>query len=212
MTPKQSYYQSRGFVVLPDVFPIARRWRDTVEEHRDTLNRVRYVDPAGEHTAGVGGSLHYDIGDGFWCDRYLRDIETVYSMAATHAERVVGAPLDLSPMRRSRYVVKVYPEPHGEQGWHFDTNGVTALLYLSTNVDACTRVRGLDHVEYTVFPRQGDLLLMQGRRCWHRADPARFDPKVVIPFNLYLQGEHDRPSGLDDIIYGVPQMDAAHAA
>ena len=194
-------YIERGFVVLPTAIPESRAWRHAVLSHREELAPIRYADPQGERPEGIGGHLCYDVGDASWCDRRLPGIQDGYLRVRSLGEALAG-PLDLSPLGRSRYVVKLYPAPEGEQGWHFDTNGVTALLYLSTNMDGTTRIQGLDGLEYTIFPRTGDLLFLQGRVCWHRADPVHEGVKIVIPFNLYLPGEYSRPTGLDTLIYG----------
>lgn len=202
-------YKTRGFTVARGAMPpdSARSLFDRALGRAGAapLRSVDVVDPAGEARAGVGGRLRYDVGDADWCDANVPGIGLFYARAAELATRAAGEGVVTSPHGRSRYVFKLYPAGCGAQGWHYDTNGVTALLYLTDNEEGCTRVVGLDGEVYTVFPRAGDMLLMQGRRCWHRPDPVITEVKAVVPFNLYIAGDDTpRPANLDDLLYGAP--------
>lgn len=209
MSEPARFYQERGFYLARNAVPAAKDWAHIVAQRSENLRRVDYTDPRGETAGGIGGRLCYEVGDALWCDRNLPTIPALYEHVQRVAARSAG-PVDLSPHPRSRYVVKVYRAPDGGQGWHYDTNSVTALLYLSDNPDGATRLQALDGQTYTVFPACGDLLLFQGRKCWHRSDPVRTGAKVVIPFNLYTPGEYTRPDGLDDVIYGAAAPKDSH--
>jgi hypothetical protein len=166
------------------------------------LTRIALDDARGERPEGIGGSLRYDVGDAFWCAANLPGVEAAAERVAATA-RAHGFDVVLSTLPRSRFVLKAYRAPDGCQGWHFDTNGLSALVYLTDNPrDGATRVRLPDGTDHLVHPQAGALLLLQGRALWHRADPVREGVKLLLAINLYPPGDLRRPDNLDETLYG----------
>ena len=60
----------------------------------------------------------------------------------------------------------------------------------------------LNGKEQQIQPERGKLLLMEGRSCWHCAQPAGSDSKEICLFNLYRPGDSYRPAGTDGLIRG----------
>lgn len=97
-------------------------------------------------------------------------------------------------------------ETGDQQGWHFDSNEITGVLYLtSTEKTGFTEIDPLNSNSFVkVFPKAGSLLLLQGRECWHRASPvADGEEKVICTFNFFrAQTEQNRDANMNPIIFG----------
>ncbi len=188
-------------LLLPALVPEVDDWRPRAMAAPD-LTRIALDDARGERPEGIGGSLRYDVGDAFWCAANLPGVEAAAERVAATA-RAHGFDVVLSTLPRSRFVLKAYRAPDGCQGWHFDTNGLSALVYLTDNPrDGATRVRLPDGTDHLVHPQAGALLLLQGRALWHRADPVREGVKLLLAINLYPPGDLRRPDNLDETLYG----------
>lgn len=144
-----------------------------------------------------GGAYSYQVAD------VRSQADDLYEQARQTAERVLREPIALSPFDELAVVMKRYPVGTGEQGWHTDTNGLTALLYLNDCPDGgITEVIDFNGDHQRIQPEQGKLLLMEGRRCWHCAHPAGSSTKEVLLFNLYRPGDQYRPAQTSSLILG----------
>lgn len=183
-------------------------------------NRLALVD----HSGG-GSRLHLDGGGRylhFLCDgRHVRQ-SFPELVALYHALRYWVADLTLSDIVLSPYpdtdvTIHVYPVGGGTVGPHFDTNGITALLYLTDNQEGRLRLWTATHdpwrgttyedpsakevIEY-VPARKGNFVVMYGRRIWHDVEPMLSERKCTVLFNYYSAGDTRRPDGFDDFAYG----------
>jgi len=203
----RSEYEVLGFTVL-DVIPedIALAWGEAIVFAIHNPGRGRRIDvedPRGEVGEGIGGRLYYDLVDGIDCEEVVPSMVDAYRILPALLSAVTGLDVVVSPYQRSKVCGKRYPAGGGEQGWHFDTNGITVVAYLSTNEDGPTIIRPLDgSPEQHVFPKAGSLLLMQGRKVWHKGGRAIAEDKTISPWNYYVEGDTWRPPGLDEQIYG----------
>lgn len=199
-------YEHRGFTVLrivPD--GVATRWGNLIRmaiESGRRGKRIDVKDDRGEVAAGIGGRLYYDLIDGIDCEEIVPGMVDTYLTMPALLSVITGEDVVASPYPRSKVCGKLYPADGGQQGWHFDTNGITVLAYLTTNIDGATEMNPIDGGEEFVHPKAGSLLIMQGRKVWHRAGAAMAAPKIVSPWNFYVNGDTSRPEGLDDEIYG----------
>ena len=199
----QDEYVELGFTVI-QLIPeeIAIGWGNDIVQ-AITAGFGQRVDQAGDEKDGLGGRLYYDLIDGIDCTRLIPGMLAVYQTLPALLSAITGLDVVCSPYDRSRVCGKRYPAGGGQQGYHFDTNGITVVVYLSTNSDGKTRMQPLTGAaEVMVQPQAGHVLLMQGRKVWHRSDPVAEAQKIISPWNYYENGDTWRPPGLDDAIYG----------
>jgi hypothetical protein len=200
-------YQTRGFTVIETAVVdwVAETWKRVFEAYVESgrARRIDVKDERGEVADGIGGRLFYDLIDGVSCEKLVPDMLKLYRRLPTSLCQITQQAVICSPYERSKVCAKIYPAGGGQQGAHFDTNGITVILYLTSNEDGCTVIKPLDGgEEVAVKPRAGNLLLMRGRECWHHAAPAIAKPKVISAWNYYVEGDTWRPEWLDDQIYG----------
>lgn len=124
-------------------------------------------------------------------------------------EAIVGRDVILSPYELSPVLAKVHT--HGDfHGEHFDTQPVTALLYLTGG--AATELHDLRGERASVEPYPGSLLLMQGRRCLHWV-PAHDETlhgayRITVPMNYYFPDDTYRPVS-DQEAFAMGRVDPA---
>lgn len=206
MLQYQADYERAGFTVLRDMIsiPTADRWRAAFESAFESGHghSVDVADERGETASGIGGRLRYDLLDGIQCERLLPDMIQRYEQLTSTLSIITRQKIIVSPYPRSKVCGKGYPVNGGQQGWHFDTNGVTVIVYLTSNADGQTVMISLDEENVSVAPRSGSILLMQGRKVWHCGAPVKEKPKLISCWNYYVDGDTWRPEGIDDQIYG----------
>lgn len=191
----QRQYAVNGYCVLDDVVPddVIPWW-----VRRAALAASR-VDLPGRFE----GRYRYGVLDDPATRETLAGLHDFYATLPDFLEGIVGREMILSPYDRSAVSVTVWSEPGDEMGWHFDTNAVTALLYLTDTPDGPTEMRDLQGHHASVACKAGRLLVMQGRNCYHRVAPRRSTAlRVSAQLNLYHPGDTLRPDGVDDDIYG----------
>lgn len=95
--------------------------------------------------------------------------------------------------------------------WHVDSNPLTALLFGTSHTpeqggqlvfrpDPVARPSESWHVE--VSPRAGTLLLFDAREAAHVVTEVLEHQRISVPMNLYIAGRQERPSDLDEYLYG----------
>ena len=194
-------YHRDGFTVIDDVVTTAADWRDLVLAS-PLLSAVYTPQEKRTVAAGEGYNLHRVL-DRFETDATLPTVRELYRDVLERAKEIAGPQASSSPYARSAYYVKVYDPPAGQQGWHFDTNDVSGVLYLTSHTQSgATVVTSLDGVIHRLQPRAGSLLLLQGTKCWHRADAVLDRPKITLLLNYYLGTPAPRHPELDTIIFG----------
>jgi hypothetical protein len=95
-------------------------------------------------------------------------------------------------------------------GLHYDTNGITVLLFLTTNQEAPLRYqvershpsRKEAWVEHgKVHARKGALLIMQGRKVLHDCEPTLKEQKLSVVYNYYERHDTYRHPDFDNFVY-----------
>lgn len=210
-------YRQVGFTVLREFIPPAqaRAWAAALSLalDRGEGNRVMAADDSAASTIVNQGAvaaaplvpdvLRYEMMDAPHCERAIPELRDIYLERVELLRALTSLDVITSPYARSRVSCLRYPANGGEQSWHYDGNVVTALLYLTDNDDGHTAAMRLDTgEEHLVKPEAGNLLLMRGREVWHRGAPALAAPKIVMPWNYYVEGDTNRPEGMDALLYG----------
>lgn len=197
-------FLTNGVAILDDLVDphTARGWGEQLLRS----DRLHYVCTPSEYRvvdAGEGDNEHYSL-DRFEIDAIVSGIGAAYGQVF-HAYIDHLNPNSMrSPYERSAYYAKVYKAGCLGQGWHYDTNSYSGILYLSDSDgdDGATEILARDGSTELVPPRAGRLLLLDGRRCWHRATRVARGNKVTILLNYYDTGHRPRDPRTDPLIFG----------
>jgi hypothetical protein len=207
--------------IMPDDLCAALRARidRCIDQQRVTL-----VDHEGKGTTAVsdtGGRYLHHIFQGDDVRRDLPELVAVYHAVLPLVAAVTSQHVVLSPYPRSDINIKVYPPGGGTLGEHYDTNGITVLLFLTTNREAPLRMqvprthpaRGRWTEQRAIHARAGSLLIMKGREVLHDCEPTVSEQKISVVLNYYVKGDTWRHPDFDRFVYeGVPPGDAAERA
>lgn len=200
-------YLAFGWVILPAAVSPERaaEWKsDALRLVAQKAPGVSFRDDAPGGPLDQGGLYRHAQIDGH---AVMRALPSLYDWYLRECHEYVQVTMDgraiTSPWPRSSVNVKVFG-PGDEQGWHYDTNPLTALLYLTaTNNATGTRIRVPGCGDVPVIAQPGDLLLMDGRRLLHHVPPVPpGGQRVTVPLNYYLPGDCERPEGIDRLVYG----------
>lgn len=182
---------------------------------------VRLVDHGGLGTSAVsdaGGRYLHHIFQGPDVRAHLPELVTLYRAVLPLVSAVTNRDAVLSPHDRSDINIKVYPPGGGTLGEHFDTNGITVLLFLTTNEEAPLRMQiPRSHPSKepwierrSIYARAGSLLVMKGREILHDCEPTLTEQKMSVVLNYYVRGDTWRHEKFDDFVYeGVSPSSAA---
>ncbi|MDQ7994426.1 MAG: hypothetical protein AAGC76_01090 [Luteibacter sp.] len=174
--------------------------------------QIKLVDHEGKGTEAVsdaGGRYLHHIFEGDDVRRYLPELATVYHAMLPLVAAVTSQDAVLSPYPRSDINIKVYPPGGGTLGEHYDTNGITVLLFLTDNREAPLRMqisRAHPSCEpwverRDIYGRAGSLLLMKGREILHDCEPTIVEQKISVVLNYYVRGDTWRHQSFDDFVY-----------
>lgn len=187
---------------------------------------VALVDHAGKGTAAVsdlGGRYLHHIFLGDDVRAHLPEIATLYHALLPLVSVITNQDVVLSPHSRSDMNIKVYPPGGGTLGPHYDTNGITVLLFLTSNTEAPLRLQvPRQHPSRApwfeireIHARAGALLVMKGREVLHDCAPTHNEQKITVVLNYYVRGDTWRHPGFDSFVYAgvAPQpLDEVHGA
>jgi hypothetical protein len=170
-----------------------------------------------ESVLDAGGRyLHY-IFRGPDIREHLPELNAVYHAILPLVSLITLADAVVSPYPQSDINIKVYPPGGGTLGEHRDTNGITVLLFLTTNQEAPLRMwvprthpskpeAWLE--ERKIYAKAGSLLVMHGREIDHDCEPTVHEQKVSVVLNFYKRGDTWRPAAFDDFVYRGVDPDA----
>lgn len=187
---------------LPEA--LCDKWCLTLEQLISTgkIRRRVYQTPADPAILNAGGTFDHYICDGFLCAEHMPDMLGAY-LATRHLISVItGEDVVASPYPRSAVNLNRYDPPGGQMSAHYDSNPISAMLYLTTNADGLTTFLRHGHPWHCERPIAGDLLVFKGRDIEHRAEIVTRTPKVVGIWNFYTASDTWRPPGMDDFMYG----------
>lgn len=188
-------YEHYGWTLIPDVCSADEALR--IEQR--TLDIVDDVGIFKEGTATGGGHSKYWILDGFCVQASFPELVNWYGEQRPIIEGIVGRQIILSPYPRSAINIKIYRGSGSGQGWHYDTNPVSAVLYLSDR-GAPLALRDLQGGTFGIPPQPGMLLLMQGREVFHRVMEGD-ETRASCVLNYYHPDDCERPEWIDRVIY-----------
>jgi hypothetical protein len=203
-------YWYDGLTVLPDAFAReCANWRGWALSTGKTL--AVSVDGVADDTWAYQEAGHrhcYLMIDGRAIKEQLPGMHRAYLDFLPVLQKVVSPLAVPSPFPPSDANILVYEPPGACIGWHRDTNAVTVLVYLSTNTEGGTEVQPLRRAPddaappaRVILPREGSVLIMQGRWVLHRGLPVQSQVKVVCAWNYYLTDDFKRPVDFDARIY-----------
>lgn len=187
-------------------------------------DEVKLVDHQGRGTSAVsdrGGRYLHHIFEGDDVRRHLPELTALYHAVLPLIASITSQDVVLSPYPRSDVNIKVYPPGGGTLGEHYDSNGVTVLLFLTTNLEAPLRMqipRSHPSCEAWIERRDihataGSLLVMKGRDVLHDCEPTVSERKITVVLNYYVRGDTWRHDAFDDFVYdGVAPGGAGIAA
>jgi hypothetical protein len=173
---------------------------------------IKLVDHRGMGTGDVsdlGGRYLHHIFEGDDVRRHLPELVTLYRAILPLVATITSQDVVLSPHMRSDINIKVYPAGGGTLGEHRDTNGITVLLFLTTNKEAPLRLqlprshpsKGDWIDRRSIHAEAGTLLVMKGRECVHDCEPTVSERKVTVVLNYYVRGDTWRHEAFDDFVY-----------
>jgi hypothetical protein len=198
-------FQTMGCVLVPHVVPpqVAMEWADRATSAAS--NRVDREDSGDAVALDEGGAYHHAIADGLEVQKILPELYGFYEGACLWLSYITGRSVITSPYPRSAVTLKVYDRPGDGQGWHRDTNALTALLILTdTDGDYGTLVEGRNLKQFNVRNHAGDLWMMYGRELRHMVPPLPDGVvRVTVPLNYYFTDDVWRPEDADGMIYGA---------
>lgn len=205
-----SPFHQKGFTIVPGVLQSAvigelldfiDSCTARVDHHREALDGI---DPL--TIAGSGAEARFKQiirGDALCTNPVFGDL---YFSIASIASAIISQALQPGPREawNSCLNANLYTRPGDRQGWHIDTNPVSALLFLQSPGDVALVIGDDRHpvpsaTEFVV-PAAGDLVLLDGTRA-HRVSPLFHDRRVNISFNLYPHGAYRRPDQTDGLLY-----------
>lgn len=205
MTPR---LDALGWDVVPGVpEPVADRWAAAILDAVMDGAGARIDRPGNglERFLDEGGPYHHWTLDTDALSDAIPDVQDWYAHKVSELTEYWHRPVIVSPYHRSALTGKVYGRAGDCQGWHRDTNPVTALLCL-TGVDGDwgTNLVQRDGVLVQVRTRPGDLVVFYGRELRHFVPrfPEGEEARVTIPANYYHPDDQWRPDGIDDLVYG----------
>lgn len=152
-----------------------------------------------------GEPTHHGILNGPQVRKVLPELFGWYELGVLVLSYLVDRPVITSPYGGSAVSLKVYDRPGDCQGWHYDTNPLTALLILTeTDGDYGTEVQMRDGSTMCLRNEPGDLWVMLGRELKHRVLPLpEGKVRVTVPLNYYHPDDTWRPEGMDARVYGA---------
>jgi hypothetical protein len=188
---------------------------DSLRERIERLigaGQVKLVDHHGRGTDAVsdsGGRYLHHIFEGDDIRLHLPELTAVYHAVLPLVSSITSQDVVLSPYPRSDINIKVYPPGGGTLGEHYDTNGVTVLLFLTTNREAPLRIqiprshpsKGKWTERRSIYATAGSLLVMKGREVLHDCEPTIRERKISAVLNYYVRGDTWRHESFDSFVY-----------
>lgn len=145
-----------------------------------------------------GGRALHEILDGNVVQAHFPEVSGIYARARALAEDIVGRPVILSPYLRSGVNIRIYRQSESEDGWHFDTNPLSGLLYLTSGGQP-TQFK-TDDGFLDIYPSTGLFLLFDGRSLLHHV-PKGGELRITCPLNLYYPDDVVRPDYIDKVLF-----------
>lgn len=202
-------YRATGLALISGLLPEAVC--ETIVQRVRTLMSggvPLWLDRAADNYGEPGSVLRHGLIDGVAVREHLLEIHSVYHALHPLVASVAGQPVVSGLYPLSDVNLVIY-EDGSLKGPHFDTVPISMVLFLTTHLpetdqgSLCYETLTGEVKEH--FPRAGDMVLFQGQRVRHWVKPLT-DPglRVVVNANYYTVDDHDRDTGIDDLLYSLP--------
>lgn len=191
-------FQAEGFVAIPNYIS-----RSKVNSGMTKLaENEAYKKVIEKNVYTSAGKSSHEAIDSYDLRKIWPESKQIYK--AVYSEMILAfyPSAQVSPYERAAFYIKKYVPPDGEQGWHYDTNCLSGILYLTNNDNGETEIITECNNRVKVFPRAGKLLVIKGGTIWHRAAPVKSHDKITMIMNFYLPGYEKRPDWIDSKIFG----------
>ncbi|QXH49953.1 hypothetical protein KSS94_18635 [Pseudomonas fakonensis] len=210
---RREYFYDMATVIdglLPDDMcdELARRVQAVIQEHGVEL--VQHSGLGTDAVSDLGGEYKHHIFKGNDVRRYLPELQAVYHALVPLVSMITHTDTVVSPYPLSDVNIKAYPAGGGTLGLHYDSNGITVLLFLTTNTEAPLRMqvershpsRKDKWVEHrNIHAQKGALLVMQGRKVLHDSEPTLTEHKLSVVYNYYERHDTFRHEDFDEFVY-----------
>ena len=213
-------YRVRGWTVIPDVFnPEWLRGLGDSIHSLATSARGSRVDafapqennegaPYGPEVMDEGGWYAYDYVSSDVLMQYQPRVQMSYQILVPMLKAITGEAVIQSPYLKSRVLGVSYNRAGDCQGYHRDTQPITALLYVEgAEMGAGTELHDFQGAAHVLAPPNGSLLVMQGRHIRHCSLALAKGRKIVLPMNYYTEQDTWRPKSLDSDDYWKTSKD-----
>lgn len=176
----------------------------------NTISRVKHSHLGTDAVSDLGGVYNHYIFKGPDIREHFPELNAVYHALLPLISLITHTDTVLSPYPQSDINIKAYPPGGGTLGLHYDTNGITVLLFLTTNNEAPLRMqvtrshpsRKEPWIEHRkIFAKKGSLLIMQGRKSLHDSEPTLTEQKQTVVFNYYERHDTYRHKDFDSFVY-----------
>ncbi len=189
---------------------------DTLTERVNQViqdGKVDYVQHTGlgnESVSDIGGEYNHHIFKGEDIRSFLPELVAIYHAILPLISLITCTDAVISPYPTSDINIKAYPAGGGTLDLHYDTNGITVLLFLTTNKEAPLRMqiprshpsKKDDWVEHKkIYAKKGSLLVMQGRKTLHDCEPTKTEQKISVVLSYYEEHDTYRHEDFDDFVY-----------
>lgn len=174
------------------------------------VDHVRHDGRGTNAVSDLGGAYDHHIFKGDDIRTHLPELVAIYHAVLPLVSIITCSDAVVSPYPVSDINIKAYPPGGGTLGRHYDTNGITVLLFLTDNTEAplCMQIershpsrREPWTEERKVFATKGTLLLMQGRKTLHESEPTHIERKITVVYNYYERHDTYRHQAFDDFVY-----------
>lgn len=187
---------------------LSARVNSIIEEQG--VDWVKHQSLGTDAVSDLGGAYNHYIFKGDDIRRYLPELTAIYHSLVPLISLVTHTDVVVSPYPLSDINIKAYPPGGGTLGLHYDTNGITVLLFLTTNQEAPLRMQiershpskkepWTEH--RNMFAKKGSLLIMQGRKTLHDSEPTVTEQKLSVVYNYYERHDTYRHEDFDNFVY-----------
>ncbi|MGI4811891.1 MAG: hypothetical protein ACRYG5_15225 [Janthinobacterium lividum] len=207
-------YQYDYVTVLEELIPenICAALRQRVNEliSKEQIKLVNHKGLGTYEVSDQGGQYLHHIFQGPDVRTHLPELCAIYHSILPLIGCVTNLDVVVSPHARSDINIKVYPKGGGTLGEHYDSNGITVLLFLTTNKEAPLRMqiprshpsKKLPCIERkNIYAKSGALLIMKGREVLHDCEPTVTEQKITVVFNYYARHDTWRHEKFDAFVY-----------
>lgn len=174
------------------------------------IDHVKHSGLGTDAVSDLGGEYNHHIFKGPDIRTYLPELNAIYHSIVPLISLITCSDAVISPYPLSDINIKAYPPGGGTLGLHYDTNGITVLLFLTENTEAPLRMqiershpsKKENWIEHkNIYAKKGALLVMQGRKTLHDSEPTITEQKLSVVYNFYERHDTYRHEDFDGFVY-----------